>query len=290
MSLIQLVINILSQAGLFAVIGTAFYLIYSTSRIFHISLGGSLTLSAYISYSLYVLNINIYICVLVAVLTVVVLELSICKFIYLKLKKKQSASYIFLFVSLGIYIIFQNIISIIWGDGSYSFNIFNKQTINFWGITYIKSQLFLTVASLFLSLTMFFLLSKSKFGRKLKAVSSNLELSTSFGINIHSIFIFSFLISAILISTIGVLIALDTDFVPTIGFNLVIYGIVILIIGGLEYKSILIGALLLSSIQNITVYYFGNLWQDAIIYTLLIVLLVLKPHGLSSIQIKKVNI
>lgn len=89
----------------------------------------------------------------------------------------------------------------------------------------------------------------------------------------------------------GILVGLDTGATPTIGFNLLLYGIIVMIISGTGNLSYLVlASLILASVQHLTAYYIDTKWMDAIAYIILIVFLIWKPLGFSGQRLKKIEI
>jgi len=100
-----------------------------------------------------------------------------------------------------------------------------------------------------------------------------------------------FAIGSALASIVGVLVAFDTGMTPTMGFNLLIYGVVVMIIGGVgSLWGLAGGSLLLATTQNLGAFFIDSAWMDAIAYIVLILFLVWKPLGFSGKQLKKVNL
>jgi branched-chain amino acid transport system permease protein len=105
------------------------------------------------------------------------------------------------------------------------------------------------------------------------------------------VILWSFAIGSALGSIAGILVSLDTDMTPTMGFNLLLYGIVAMIIGGVgSYWGLVGGALLLATAQHLSAYYIDSKWMDAVAYIILILFLIWKPLGFSGRRLKKVEI
>ena len=126
---------------------------------------------------------------------------------------------------------------------------------------------------------------------KIKAVSSNSELSNILGISKDKAIVWSFIIGTGLASCAGILIAADTDMTPTMGFNWLLYAVVAMIIGGMgKIHYLLLGSLLLATAQHLSAYYLDSKWMNATAFIILIVFLYFKPYGFSGKPLKKANI
>jgi len=194
--------------------------------------------------------------------------------------------------SLGLYIIFQNLVSILWGDASLSIRQDNiavgKQLFGGY-ITNNQINTIMISASLFI-LTLVFL-KYTNIGKTIRAVSSNSSLSSNFGINTNRVFIYSFLIGSLFASIAGLLVAYETSLSPNMGFKLFLYGAIVMIIGGIgNFWGLIGGAFLLAIAQHLGAYYIDSKWMDAIAYIILILFLIWKPLGFSGKRLKKIEI
>jgi len=197
-----------------------------------------------------------------------------------------------LIASLGLYVILQNLISLIWGDDTKSIRTWSvKVGHNVFGAYITDVQIITIIVSLVLFAVTILFLNYSSLGKQIRAVSSNPELSNIFGISSDRVILWSFIIGSALASIAGILIALDTDMTPTMGFHVFLYAIVAMIIGGVgSYKGLIGGALLLATAQHLSAYYIDSKWMDATAYVILVLFLIWKPLGFSGKRLKKVEI
>ncbi len=289
----QIIINILYTGFLYLIISMSFTIEYYTTKFFNLFHAIIISVSAYFVYFFSIqLGINIYASITTAIVLSTLLGISSEWLIFNPLTKKDVKPFQIMIASLGLYVVFQNIISMIWGDTSLSIRQNNievgKQFLGGY-ITDIQIRTIIISASLFILLQVF--LKYSPIGKNIRAVSSNSPLSNIFGINTNRVFIYSFLIGSILASVAGILVAYDTGLSPNMGFNLFLYGAVVMIIGGTgNLWGLIGGAFLLATAQNLGAYYFDSKWLDAIAYVILILFLIWKPLGFSGKRLKKIEI
>jgi branched-chain amino acid transport system permease protein len=128
-------------------------------------------------------------------------------------------------------------------------------------------------------------------GKSIRAVSSNPQLCNIYGINSNRIILIAFGIGSALAAVAGILSAMDTNMTPTFGFNLLLYGLVAMIIGGVgSTRGLVAGALLVATAQHLAAYYIDTKWMDAVTYIILILFLIWKPLGFSGVRLRKVEI
>ncbi len=212
--------------------------------------------------------------------------------LYKPLRKRGAIPLVFLITSLGLYIILQNIISLLWGDDTKSIRTGPVVVGNeFLGAYITDIQIITIVVSIILFTVMLMFIKYTAVGKNMRAVSSNAELSNIFGINSDAVILWSFAIGSTSAAIAGILVAFDTDMTPTMGFNLLLYGVVAMIIGGVgSITSLIGGAFLLATAQHLGAYYIDSKWMDAIAYIILILFLIWKPLGFSGRRLKKVEI
>ncbi|KGN92073.1 branched-chain amino acid ABC transporter permease [Porphyromonas canoris] len=277
----------------YLIVGISFFNIYSVVRSFHIAHAISLTLAAYMVYTVSVLwGVSLWLAVPLAIAVVILLMLGINQWVYRPLKRQGLESWQMMIASLGLYVVLQNVISMIWGDSTLSFRTWEiKVGHEFMGAYITDVQIITIVSSGILLLLSHLFMQRTHIGRQIKAVASNPELSRVLGISETKAVAWSMGIGTGLAACAGILIAADIDMTPTMGFNWLLYGVVAMIIGGMgRMRYLLLGALLLATAQHLSAYYIDSKWMNATAYVILIVFLYFRPYGFSGKQLKKAEI
>ncbi len=289
----QVLLNILISFSIYLLISQSFAFIYYPVKFFHLAQAVLITASGYFFFFFNKqIELNHWLSILLSIVSSILLGVLFELFVFKRLRTKKSSALILMIASIGIYVIFQNIISIIWGDDITTIRTGNITVGNeFLGAYITDIQILTIITCLILYALRLFIVKYLKFGRLFRSISSNTELSNVFGINADKIILILFGISAFLAATVGLLVGFDSDLTPTMGFNILLYGVVAMIIGGVGSSWGLIGgALLLSTAQHLGAYYIDSKWMDAIAYVILILFLVWKPLGFSGKRLKKVEI
>ncbi len=289
----QFIINIFLSFSIYSLLIISFSIIYQSVKFFHFAHAITITLGAYLTL-LFSIQLGfsfwfaIPLAIIGAVLISVITELSI----YKPLRKIETSSWNMLIASLGLYVILQNLVSLIWGDDTKSIRTWPVKVGNeIWGAYITNVQIITIVVSIVLFIATILFLQYTSLGKQIRAVSSNSELSNIFGISSDRVILWSFIIGSALAAIAGILIALDTDMTPTMGFHIFLYAVVAMIIGGVgNYSGLIGGALLLATAQHLSAYYIDSKWMDATAYIILILFLIWKPLGFSGKRLKKIDI
>jgi len=289
----QILINILISGFMYLLLGISFTIIYFPTKFFHFAHAAIITFGAYFIYLFtQQLALNLWLSIPLSIVGAIMIGV-ICEIvIYKPMRKRDVKPLVLLIASLGIYIILQNVISLIWGDVAKTIYTGKVKVGNeIFGAYITNIQIIIIIISITLFFATLLFLKYAKIGKNMRAVSFNVELSNIFGINSDRTILWSFGIGSALAAIAGILVALNTNMTPTMGFNLFLYGVVAMIIGGVDSTWGLVGgSLLLATAQNLGAYYISSQWMNAIAYIILILFLIWKPLGFSGKRLKKIEI
>lgn len=289
----QLVVNILVSFTLYSVIAYSFSLIYNLIKGFHLAHAISISSGSYFTYLFHVqLNLPL----LPSIIGALVLGMSFIPtlfyFCYRPVLSSENQNWKLLIVSIGLYLILQNLTSIIWGN---EILVFGKghleEGFQLFGAYISKIQLITIFTNIFILFAVSLIMRNSKIGKEIKAVSSNPVLSEVVGISEPKTIFFGFVLGSGIALAVGILISADTGMTPTMGFNWLLYGVVAMIIGGMgKSRYVILGALLLATAQHLSAYYFDSKWMNATAYIILVAFLIFRPYGFSGQPLKKAEI
>jgi branched-chain amino acid transport system permease protein len=89
----------------------------------------------------------------------------------------------------------------------------------------------------------------------------------------------------------GVLASLDTGLVPSMGFQALLWAILACVVGGINRVSgAVAGGVILGLINQLGVWEIGTQWQDAVLFTLMIGFLLIRPQGLFGLPLQKATV
>ena len=289
----QLIVNGIIAGSVYTLVAVGFAVIYRTVKFFHFAHGVVFTAGAYFVYffkawlgwpDIVAIPVSTGLCAVLGIL----IEISV----YRPLRHKGSSSLILLLASLGIYIVLQNIISMIFGDDIKTIRSgIVKEGINILGARITPVQITIIIVSLLLVASCFLFLKYTKVGQAMRAVANEPELANISGIETDRVILFTFAIGSALAGIAAILVALDVDMTPTMGMNALMMGVVAVIIGGVEsIPGIAMGGLLLGMAQHLGVWKISSQWQNAIAFVVLLIFLLFRPQGFLGKKIKKVTL
>jgi branched-chain amino acid transport system permease protein len=289
----QIWFNILTAAAIDLLIGLSCFISFLPTRFLNLSQGAIIALGGYGVYAVVsVLHLPMGIGFILSVLLCVLAGLLLDAAVFRRLSRTGIKSWALLLVSLGLYEVFQNCFSLVFGD---NVKILNPGLIytgfSFGGAYITNVQLAIVYSAITSYGCIVLFLQFSRLGRAIRGVASNPDLCVVFGIDRVRVTIWCVGIASGLAAVAGILSGLDANISPVMGFRILLNGIIVMIVGGVGRAGGLIGgALLLAIAQQLSAYYIDSKWMDPVGYVILIGFLIWKPLGFSGRRLKKVEV
>ena len=128
---------------------------------------------------------------------------------------------------------------------------------------------------------MWFLLKMTSFGRAVRAIGDDEEVSKVVGINTTVIISIVFFIGAVYAAMAGILTGHDTAMQPRMGLLLLLKGWIASVVGGIgNLYGAIVGGFVLGLVEQFGIWDLAGEWKDAISFVLLILFLSFWPQGL----------
>jgi len=290
--ILQIVINGVIAGSIYSLIALGFTIIYRTVKFFHFAHGAVYTAGAYFAYSLAIqFQQEFLIAILLSMAFASLLGIAIDRTVYLPLRRKNASNLIFLLASFGIFIFIQNLIQLIYGAQILTIRTGPiREGYKLFSAVITSTQVAIIVASIILMIALWAFIVKTKLGKAMRAVSDDPVAANVVGINPEKTILLCFAISSALAGAAGVLISLETNIEPTMGFMAILKGIIASIIGGIgSIPGAMFGGFFLGIAENLGIAWIPSGWKDAIAFAILIVFLILRPQGIFGKSRKEVG-
>jgi branched-chain amino acid transport system permease protein len=140
----------------------------------------------------------------------------------------------------------------------------------------------ITILSAFaLMLVLWLLVTRTRTGKAMRAVSFDREAAAMMGIDIDRVISFTFILGSALAGAAGVMFALRVPTAASIGFLAGLKGFTAAVIGGIgSIPGAMAGGLILGLSEAYVAGYWTTTWSDLAIFSLLIVFMLFRPTGL----------
>lgn len=282
----QLVINSIIAGAIYTMIALGFNLIFSTVKFFDLGYGALTTVGGYSAfYFSRTFGLNIFAAAIIGILIAGVMGFLINKFIYRRLARNKASSMVLLVASLGVLTALQAIIAMIFTSQfqTLSSAVGPSKVYEIGGGVITQIQLIIFILGIAVMTALALVLKFTKFGKAVRAIGDDREVSEIVGINTDKVMGKVFFIGAAIAGLAGILFGLDTGIEPTMGLSLLLKGVIASIIGGVGnvYGGVL-GAFILGFVENFGIWHISGEWKDAIAFGVLILFLLFRPNGLLS--------
>jgi branched-chain amino acid transport system permease protein len=294
----QLLINGMIAGSIYALIALGFTIIYRTVKFFHFAHGIVYAVGAYICYSVvsyWLITVGGYnvlgwiAAIIAGIIGAGALGVIIDRLVYYPLRKRKASNMIFLLASFGVLIFLQNLIQLMYGTQILTLRTGQvKEGHQFLGAIITDIQILILVVSCVLLVMLLLFVQKTKLGKAMRAVSDDAITASVVGINPEKIIFTSFTIGSVLAGIGGILISLETNIEPTMGFNALLKGIIASIIGGIgSIPGAMLGGFFLGIAENLGIWKIQAGWKDCIAFIILIIFLLFRPGGILGSKTEK---
>ncbi|MBW2096624.1 MAG: branched-chain amino acid ABC transporter permease, partial [Deltaproteobacteria bacterium] len=199
---LQILLNGVALGSIYAIVALGFVLIYKATDVFNFAQGELMMLGAYVCYTLIVhLELAYLLSFLLTLCFCFVFGMVIEILILRPLLGKPIFSIIM--VTVGLAVILQGTVSLIWGDDIYNFpKLFSDQVLRFPAISLRPPDIWVFVTTFLLVIGFYIFFRHFKVGLAMRATANNQDTALLMGINVKGIFSLSWAI-AVCIGAIG---------------------------------------------------------------------------------------
>ena len=279
----QLVVNIVVLASIYALIACGYVLIYRVSRVLNLAHGELMMLGAYLllaTASLFSEHPAM------ALAAAALLSLLVGALVYVFLMRKMTGEMVLaaILTTVALGILIRGVAVLIWsaqqqypavalGVANPSLSLLGGARISIWSLALVLTNLAVYCG-------LFLFLNFSRWGMRMRAAGQNPLLAAQRGINLHGVYALAWSLSTLTGALAGILMALDsglTTNMPVIGLK----AFPAALVGGLDsLAGALLGALIVASAEVLLIYYVDPLLSDVVPFLVLIAMLIVRPWGL----------
>ncbi|MGA9194513.1 MAG: branched-chain amino acid ABC transporter permease [Pseudolabrys sp.] len=278
----QLLVNIVVLASIYALIACGYVMIYRVSRVLNLAHGELMMLGAYMllaTASLF--SGHAAMALGAAIVLSVVVGLLVYIFLMRNMTGEMVLAAILTTVALGILI--RGLVVLLWSAQqqypAQALGVTNPSlVIGSARISLWSAVLVLTNIAVYAGLFAF--LRFGRWGIRMRAAGQNPLLAAQRGIKLHSVYALAWSLSTLTGALAGILMALDsglTTSLPVIGLK----AFPAALVGGLDsLAGALVGALIVAAAEVLLIYYVDPLLSDVVPFLVLIAMLIVRPWGL----------
>ena len=284
MSFLSYLINGISLGSIYAIIALGYTMVYGIARMLNFAHGDIIMVGGFVVFTIVsTLGLSPWLGLLVAVVICTVLGIVIEKVAYCPLRGASSLAV--LITAIGVSYLLQNVALLIFGSNARQFtSIINLPNLKLADgsltISAVTIVTIITCIVIMVGLTAF--INKTRIGQAMLAVSEDTGAATLMGINVNKTISITFAIGSALAAIAGALLcSAYPSLTPYTGSMPGIKAFVAAVFGGIgSIPGALIGGVILGVIENLTKAYISSQLSDAVVFSVLIIVLLVRPTGI----------
>ncbi len=277
----------LSRAAVLFIVSAGLSLVFGAMRIVNIAHGSFYMIGAFLAVTVAgaVEGTAGFVAALVLVPLLVaglagVVEIGVLRRLYGKEHLLQ------LLATFALLLILHDAVRFIWGERPQRLRApeFVRGSVDLFGTVFPRYSLFLIAAAIVLGAGLWLLLSRTGFGRDIRAAVADPEMLRMVGVNVPMLFTVVFALGAALAAVGGILHSPQTTVLLGMDVEIIIQAFAVVIIGGLgSLIGTAIGSVLVGVTFAMGVLYFPE-GAMAMVFLVMVAVLVWRPYGLFGIQ------
>jgi branched-chain amino acid transport system permease protein len=286
---IMQLINGINIGSIYALIALGYTMVYGIAKLINFAHGDIIMVGAYVAYVCIIkLQLPIFVAIIISILACALLGVIIEKVAYKPLRKASRIT--LLITAIGVSYLLQSSFRLIFSSNPVTFpQLINLPAIKFGAIN-ISSNYYVTfIISVIIMILLDLFVQHSQTGRAMRACSEDEGAARLMGIDVDRTISIVFAIGSALAAIAGLLYCSSYPIVsPYLGALPGIKAFIAAVLGGIgNIKGAVLGAFILGLVEALTKAYISSQLSDAIVFTILIVMLVFKPDGILGKNVKE---
>lgn len=280
----QQLLNGLIVGGVYALFALGFNLVFGIQRILNLAHGAVFMVGAFTAWYTVSQGGPLWLGFILAMAVSGCLSVLIEIVCFRRLRKSGDEEFGAIISSIGASLVIMTIAQRLSGTQivRFPFDTFPIMIFQVAGLRISLLQIFMASSALVLVIVLAWYIYRTPFGRRIRAVTENERAAMLMGVNPNAIYMQTYFLAGALAGAAGVLVGLAFNSIHyMMGEPYLLFGFVIIILGGLgSIPGALLAALLFGMLQTLTIAFLPTGLTNAIIFLVLFLILLVRPHGL----------
>ena len=279
---LQTSLNGLSLGAIYALGAVGLTLVYGILKLTNFAHGDYLTFGAYMAYLVNVTwGAPLVVAVFWAMLATAVMALFFERTLWGPMRKRRAGFLQLILMSIGLAFLLRAIIQWFWSTEIRQLDVDNTSTVEFLGLRIGETELIVVVVGVVVLSAVGLMLRYSLLGKRMRALSDDLDLAETAGINTKRVILYTWIFSGALAGLAGVMAAATTNLRPELGFELLLPIFAAVILGGIgDAFGALAAGMVLGVMTEWSTMIIDARWKVAVGFVVLVVVLIIRPQGI----------
>jgi branched-chain amino acid transport system permease protein len=281
--LIQTIVSGLATGSLYGLAALGLVLIYNTSGLINFAQGEIGMFSTFIAFvAIFRFSFPWVGAVLLALLFAIVLGVLVEKVLIRPIQ--QEAVFSRIIMTLGLYMVLNGMAGFIWGYDARAFPaLLQGPNLEGFGIVLSQQSLLVFFVAAAIAFGLYFIFKYSMLGIAMRAAAQDMVATTIMGVKTRNVFSATWAMASILSVVAGILLSPQIFLEPNMMLDILMKAMASAVIGGFNsMPGAILGGLLLGTSENLISAYVSTDLKSTFSFSLIILVLVIKPSGLFS--------
>ena len=282
--MLQLIVYGIISGSILALGAIGLTLIYGILNFANFAHGDIMALGAYLALFFKVsLALPMWLAFILGMLCTALLGVCLERVWFRPLRQREARAAIMAISSLGLALILQNLIRMLWGPQVqyYSRAIHFPFTVPVLQVRLNMQQVLIFAIALGLVILVSLFLQRTKLGKAMRATSDNFTLALISGIDTERVVLWTWLLGAGLAAAGGILLGMSVRLQPIMGWDLLLPIFAATILGGIGSPyGAMAGALVIGLAEELSTPFIPTEYKPAVSLVLLVLVLLVRPRGL----------
>jgi branched-chain amino acid transport system permease protein len=286
-------LHVIAQNIVFGILVGALYgltavglsLVFGVTKFLNVAHGELLMFGGYAAFWLFSLyGIDPFVSLPLTILFLVIIGFVLYKLLFARMVKFTEEVKIknTMLVGFGLSLILQNVAFRLWtADDRGITTAYSSEAITILGIRFPVVRLAGLVISLICLFALHQFLRKTYTGKAIRATVEDWESAALMGIDVHKVYLLSFLLGAALAGVAGALVAVSYSIDPTMGMHWTLKALIVMVLGGLgSFVGTFVGGIVLGVTESTTAMFISSNYRQVVGLLLFLLVLIFRPQGL----------
>ncbi len=272
----------LSTGAIYALGAVGLTLVYGILKLVNFAHGDFVTFGAYMAYLANVTwGVSLVLALAFAIALTAGLGVLSERVMWAPMRRKRAGLLQLVLMSIGLAFLIRSLIQFEWGTEILSLDVNKTATVEFIGLSIGRTQLITIVIGVIVITAVGLMLRFTLLGKRMRALSDDLDLAETAGINTERIILYTWLFAGGLAGLAGVLTATTQPLQPELGFTLLLAFFAAVVLGGIgDAFGALAGGMILGLVTEWSTMFIDPRWKLAVGFAVLILVLIVRPQGI----------
>jgi branched-chain amino acid transport system permease protein len=277
--LVDIVIFGTIWAAIYTILAIGFTLIFGVARILNLAYGAMYMVASYLIYTLVSsFGLAAVPAWLLAVAATCLLGMAMYRLFIFPVRESLGRV---LIVTAGIAIFLQEVAVLAYSTEPRYVPTALPGSVAILGARVTHQQLLTLLVALVLVIVLHSFLNRTRYGRELRAVAQDTEMAALMGIPVERVYLSAIALSTGLAAAAGALVAPFLTVNPEMGWSPLLVAFTIVVLGGLgSLWGTIVAAFIVAYAEMFTAFLISPQLRDAVTFVIMILTLVVRPHGL----------